>query len=139
MSKKKLPVWKSLILGLGLSLAVEAAGVLLAALLILRGQMTEEHLLPFLCCLALLAALLGGVAAGWRGAAGGRGSLLNAGVFATLLAALCLGSGEEIAGHGWLLLGMILAGGLLGALLCGKVGERRGKRLVKSNKRRKFR
>ena len=64
------------------------------------------------------------------------GSLLNAGAFALLLILLCFGGwGEGIAVRGLILLALILLGGLLAALLCGKVGKRSNKRLVKSHKK----
>jgi hypothetical protein len=49
---------------------------------------------------------------------------------------LCFGGwGEGIAVRGLILLALILLGGLLAALLCGKVGKRSNKRLVKSHKK----
>ena len=53
-----------------------------------------------------------------------------------LLLLLCFGGwGEGIAVRGLILLALILLGGLLAALLCGKVGKRSNKRLVKSHKK----
>ena len=42
---------------------------------------------------------------------------------------------EAVAAALLLLLALILLGGLLAALLCGKVGKRSNKRLVKSHKK----
>ena len=71
-----------------------------------------------------------------KGRLGPGGSLLNAGAFALLLILLCFGGwGEGIAVRGLILLALILLGGLLAALLCGKVGKRSNKRLVKSHKK----
>ena len=53
-----------------------------------------------------------------------------------LLLLLCFGGwGEGIAVRGLIRLALILLGGLLAALLCGKVGKRSTKRLVKSHKK----
>ena len=53
-----------------------------------------------------------------------------------LLLLLCFGGwGEGIAVRGLIRLALILLGGLLAALLCGKVGKRPNKRLVKSHKK----
>ena len=85
--------------------------------------------------LAFCAAFAGGLPAG-KGRLGPGGSLLNAGAFALLLILLCFGGwGEGIAVRGLILLALILLGGLLAALLCGKVGKRSNKRLVKSHKK----
>ena len=85
--------------------------------------------------LAFCAAFAGGLPAG-KGRLGPGGSLLNAGAFALLLLLLCFGGwGEGIAVRGLILLALILLGGLLAALLCGKVGKRSNKRLVKSHKK----
>ena len=122
MSGKKKPAGKQIALCLLLTAAVDGLGVLLVTLLALGA-------------LAFCAAFAGGLPAG-KGRLGPGGSLLNAGAFALLLILLCFGGwGEGIAVRGLILLALILLGGLLAALLCGKVGKRSNKRLVKSHKK----
>ena len=97
--------------------------------------MGEDRVPQALGALAFCAAFAGGLPAG-KGRLGPGGSLLNAGAFALLLLLLCFGGwGEGIAVRGLIRLALILLGGLLAALLCGKVGKRPNKRLVKSHKK----
>ncbi|WP_418728295.1 hypothetical protein, partial [Dysosmobacter sp.] len=104
-------------------------------LLAVKGIVGEDRVPQALGALAFCAAFAGGLPAG-KGRLGPGGSLLNAGVFALLLILLCFGGwGEGIAVRGLILLALILLGGLLAALLCGKVGKRSNKRLVKSHKK----
>ena len=125
MSGKKKPAGKQIALCLLLTAAVDGLGVLLVTLLAVKGIVGE----------ARVPAFAGGLPAG-KGRLGPGGSLLNAGAFALLLLLLCFGGwGEGIAVRGLILLALILLGGLLAALLCGKVGKRSNKRLVKSHKK----
>ena len=131
MSGKKKPAGKQIALCLLLTAAVDGLGVLLAV----KGIMGEDRVPQALGALAFCAAFAGGLPAG-KGRLGPGGSLLNAGAFALLLLLLCFGGwGEGIAVRGLILLALILLGGLLAALLCGKVGKRSNKRLVKSHKK----
>lgn len=134
MSGKKTGGWKQVLLGLAVTVLVDAAGILLAALLTTRGVMGEERAFPLLAAAALAAAFAGGLAAG-SGKAGASGALLNALLFGLLLAALCFSNWEGITRRGVFLLAAILAGGGLSCAVCGKAGKRRGKRLVKSTKK----
>ena len=132
MSGKKKPAGKQNALCLLLTAAVDGLGVLLVTLL---GIVGEDRVPQALGALAFCAAFAGGLPAG-KGRLGPGGSLLNAGAFALLLILLCFGGwGEGIAVRGLILLALILLGGLLAALLCGKVGKRSNKRLVKSHKK----
>ena len=101
-----------------LTAAVDGLGVLLVTLLAVKGIVGEDRVPQALGALAFCAAFAGGLPAG-KGRLGPGGSLLNAGAFALLLILLCFG--------GW--------GEGLAALLCGKVGKRSNKRLVKSHKK----
>ena len=118
----------------------EATGIrkavpLLVTLLAVKGIVGEDRVPQALGALAFCAAFAGGLPAG-KGRLGPGGSLLNAGAFALLLLLLCFGGwGEGIAVRGLIRLALILLGGLLAALLCGKVGKRPNKRLVKSHKK----
>lgn len=134
MSGKKKPAGKQIALCLLLTAAVDGLGVLLVTLLAVKGIVGEDRVPQALGALAFCAAFAGGLPAG-KGRLGPGGSLLNAGAFALLLILLCFGGwGEGIAVRGLILLALILLGGLLAALLCGKVGKRSNKRLVKSHK-----
>ena len=135
MSGKKKSAGKQIALCLLLSAAVDGLGVLLVTLLAVKGIVGEDRVPQALGALAFCAAFAGGLPAG-KGRLGPGGSLLNAGAFALLLLLLCFGGwGEGIAVRGLILLALILLGGLLAALLCGKVGKRSNKRLVKSHKK----
>ena len=140
MSGKKKPAGKQIALCLLLTAAVDGLGVLLVTLLAVKGLAVkgivgEDRVPQALGALAFCAAFAGGLPAG-KGRLGPGGSLLNAGAFALLLLLLCFGGwGEGIAVRGLILLALILLGGLLAALLCGKVGKRSNKRLVKSHKK----
>lgn len=112
MSGKKKPAGKQIALCLLLTAAVDGLGVLLVTLLAVKGIVGEDRVPQALGALAFCAA------------------------FALLLILLCFGGwGEGIAVRGLILLALILLGGLLAALLCGKVGKRSNKRLVKSHKK----
>ena len=132
MSGKKKPAGKQIALCLLLTAAVDGLGVLLVTLLAVKGIVGEDRVPQALGALAFCAAFAGGLPAG-KGRLGPGGSLLNAGAFALLLILLCFGG--WIAVRGLILLALILLGGLLAALLCGKVGKRSNKRLVKSYKK----
>lgn len=137
MSGKKKSAGKQIALCLLLTAAVDGLGVLLVTLLAVKGIVGEDRVPQALGALAFCAAFAGGLPAG-KGRLGPGGSLLNAGAFALLLLLLLLcfgGWGEWIAVRGLILLALILLGGLLAALLCGKVGKRSNKRLVKSHKK----
>ena len=134
--RKKKPAGKQIALCLLLTAAVDGLGVLLVTLLAVKGDRGGRTGCPqALGALAFCAAFAGGLPAG-KGRLGPGGSLLNAGAFALLLLLLCFGGwGEGIAVRGLIRLALILLGGLLAALLCGKVGKRPNKRLVKSHKK----
>lgn len=134
MSAKKAAAWKTLLLSLLVTMLVYGGGILLIALLTVRGTVGEERTLPLLAALALLSTLLGGMAAG-KERLGAKGSLINSLLFGGILASAGLGHWQEITASGLILLGMLLTGGVLAALICGKVGKRPGKRLVKTHKK----
>lgn len=134
MSAKKAATWKALLLSLLLTALVYGGGALLITLLTVQGTVGEERTFPLLAALAVVSALLGGTAAG-KGRLGARGCLLNAVLFGGALVAVGLGGWDEITASGLILLGMLLTGGALAALICGKVGKQPGKRLVKTHKK----
>ena len=135
MSGKKKPAGKRIALCLLLSAAVDGLGVLLVTLLVVKGILGEDRVPQALGALAFCAAFVGGLPAG-KGRLGPAGSLLNTGAFALVLLLLCFGGwGEGIAVRGLIRLALLLLGGLLAALLCGRVGKQPNKRLVKSHKK----
>ena len=134
MSGKKRPAWRIALLGLLVTLSLELLGVLLITLLTVRGTVGEGRAFPLLAVTAFNAAVFGGLAAGME-KSGSAGALLNAGIFGLLLSAACFGVWDGMTAHGLQLLGVILLGGILSGALRAKVGKRRGKRLVKSNKK----
>ena len=135
MSGKKTMGWKRTLLGLAVTAAVDMAGVLLVTLLTVRGLVGEGNAFPLLAGATFCAAFIGGLTAG-GGGAGAAGALLNAGLFAALLILVCFGVWGGVTVRGLILLAMALLGGVLSGAARGKVGKRRGKRVVKSNKKR---
>lgn len=136
MSGKKKPAGKQIALCLLLTAAVDGLGVLLVTLLAVKGIVGEDRVPQGAGGAGLLRGPSPGDFRAGKGRLGPGGSLLNAGAFALLLLLLCFGGwGEGIAVRGLILLALILLGGLLAALLCGKVGKRSNKRLVKSHKK----
>ena len=133
MSKRKTAaLWAVLAQGVGLSLGIYLAGILLLTLLLTRGTVPEGSAFPVLAALALAAALGGGILTARRTRWGTLPSALSsAGLFAALTAAagaLCWR--EEIAwlGQGGILLACILAGGAVAGILTGRPPRRRRKR-----------
>lgn len=138
MSGKKKPAGKQIALCLLLTAAVDGLGVLLVTLLAVKGSWGRPG--PAGAGALPSARPSPGDFRQGRGGWVRAGSLLNAGAFALLLLLLCFGGwGEGIAVRGLIRLALILLGGLLAALLCGKVGKRPNKRLVKSHKKAAFR
>lgn len=135
MSGKKAMGWKRTLLGLVVTVAVDLAGILLVALLTVRGTVGEGSALPLLAGAVLCASFSGGLVAG-DGGAGAMGALLNTGLFAALLVLLCFGVWDGVTVHGLILLAMVLLGGVFSGAVRGKVGKHRKKRLVKTNKKR---
>ena len=135
MPGKKKAAGKRIVLCLLLTAAVDGLGVLLVALLAVKGIVGENGIPQALGALAFCAAFAGGLPAG-KGRLGPAGSLLNAGGFALVLLLICFGCwGGGISARGLIRLALILLGGLLAALLCGKTERRLNKRLVKSHKK----
>ena len=136
MSGKKMMGWNRTLLGLAVTAAADLAGILLVTLLTVRGTVGEGSAFPLLAGTALCASFAGGLTAGGGGAGGAASALLNAGLFAALLVLVCFGIWDGVTVHGLILLAMVLLGGVLSGAVRGKVGKRRKKRLVKTNKKR---
>ncbi len=135
MSEKRPLQWKGILLSLCLTLALYGGGILLLTLLTVRGVLGEEQLFLTLAIGAACASLIGGMMAGKR--VGAAGSLLNAGLTVVVLLLLCLLNWEGPTGKGIILLGAVLLGGVLAALPNRGRKKRSGKRLVKSNKKKR--
>ena len=135
MSEKRPLQWKGILLSLCLTLVLYGGGILLLTLLAVRGVLGEERLFLTLAILGACTSLIGGMMAGKR--AGAAGSLLNAGLTMAVLLLLCLLNWEGPTGKGIVLLGAILMGGGLAALPNRGRKKRSGKRLVKSNKKKR--
>ena len=118
-----------------LTAAVDGLGVLLVTLLAVKGIVGEDRVPQALGALAFCAAFAGGTS-GREGETGSGRESAECGGLRPASDLACFGGwGEGIAVRGLILLALILLGGLLAALLCGKVGKRSNKRLVKSHKK----
>ncbi|MFR7893279.1 MAG: hypothetical protein ACLU38_03585 [Dysosmobacter sp.] len=117
-----------------LTAAVDGLGVLLVTLLAVKGIMGEDRVPQALGALAFARPSARGLPAGKREAGSGRESAERGGLRPASAFALLRRLGRGDRGPGLILLALILLGGLLAALLCGKVGKRSNKRLVKSHK-----
>lgn len=132
MAGKKTAVWRTQLSGLAVTAAVELMGCLLTALLAVRGVLSEEHLTLALALWAFCAALVGGLTAGHGHSAG---ALLNGGLFGAVLVLTGYGVWGGVSLQWPLLPGALAAGTVTAAAIRGKVGKRRGKRLVRFNKK----
>ena len=126
--KKTEAVWTVFLKGNALALGVYLVGILLAALLLVKGVLPESAAFPVIGALCVLAALGGGVVVA-RGTTWGTlpAALLNTVIFAALLALVgmaCWPEGISWGGRGGVLLLCALAGGVVAGL----VGRRRGQR-----------
>lgn len=135
MAGKKRAVWQTQLTGLAVTAAVELIGCLLTALLAVRGVLPEERLTWALAAWVFCASLAGGLTAG-RGRP--MGALLNGALLGALLLLTGYGVWGSVSLHGPLLPSALAAGAVTAAVIQGKVGKRRGKRLVRFNKKAHF-
>lgn len=130
--KKARPSWLTVLEGLGVSLGMYLLGQLLAALLVVRGSLSEGGLFPAVAALCTASALCGGLLCARRPLWGKLPSaLLSSALFAAVLLGVGLLCWEGITwtGRGGALLLCALAGGLLAGLLSAAAGRRgKGKR-----------
>ena len=133
MGKKKTTpaVWMVYLQGVLLGAGCYLAGILLLALLVVKGGVPERAVFPAtaLWCLAVSAG--SGTLTARRGPWGPLPSaLLNAARFAALLVLLGMSCWQKITwnGHGGVLLLCVFAGGLLAGFLGGRRPRRRKKR-----------
>ena len=124
--KPKAPPWRSVLQAMAAAAGVYLGGVLLTALLLIRGILPEIWTLTALGLLCLLAGLTAGLlTVGRIGLGPLPAALVGAGLFAGLqaLVGLCW-TGVDWAGEGGGLLACILGGGLLAGLLGGRKPRR---------------
>lgn len=125
--KKRTAVGVVLLQGTAVSIIVYLAGVLLLALVEVKGVVPERAAFPVVAVLCLLGALSGGGVTARRTPWGPLpAALLNTVLFAAVLLAVGLACWPDgIGGRGVILLLCALGGGLTAGLLGGRRGRRR--------------
>ena len=128
--KKRTTTGAVLLQGTAVSLSVYLAGILLLALLAVKGAVPERAAFPTVAVLCLLGALSGGGVTAYRTPWGPLpAALLNTALFAAVLLVVGLACWPDgIGSWGVILLLCALGGGLAAGLLGGRRGGRRRKR-----------
>ena len=116
-----------LLQGAAVSVIVYLAGILLLALLVVKGAVPERAAFPAVAVLCLLGTLSGGVVTARRTPWGPlSAALLNTALFAAVLLVMGLACWPDgIGSRGVILLLCALGGGLAAGLLGGRRGRRR--------------
>ena len=116
-----------LLQGAAVSVIVYLAGILLLALLVVKGAVPERAAFPAVAVLCLLGTLSGGVVTARRTPWGPLpAALLNTALFAAVLLVVGLACWpDRIGSRGVILLLCALGGGLAAGLLGGRRGRRR--------------
>ena len=116
-----------LLQGAAVSVIVYLAGILLLALLVVKGAVPERAAFPAVAVLCLLGTLSGGVVTARRTPWGPlSAALLNTALFAAVLLVVGLACWpDRIGSRGVILLLCALGGGLAAGLLGGRRGRRR--------------
>lgn len=129
-TRRKAAPWQVFLQGLAAAAGVYLCGILLLALLLMRGVLPESCTLTGLGVLCLLSGFAGGLLCLGRTSLGPLPAALSgAGLFAAALAAVGLcWNGVDWAGEGGGLLACILGGGLLAGLLGGRKPRRKRNR-----------
>ncbi|MDY5613570.1 hypothetical protein [Dysosmobacter sp.] len=125
--KKRTATGVVLLQGTAAAVGVYLAGVLLLALLVVKGVVPERAAFPAVAVLCLLGALSGGGVAA-RGTPWGPlpAALLNTALFAAVLLVVGLACWPDgVGGRGVVLLLCALGGGLAAGVLGGRRGRRR--------------
>ena len=134
MGKKKTQpaAWLGCLQGVLLALGVYLSGILLLALLVVKGTVPESAAFPVTAVLCILGTAGGGMVTARQLPWGTLpSSMLISVIFAGLLAgvgALCW-EGITWTGRGGILVLCILAGGVSGGFLCGRRSRHRKKRV----------
>lgn len=125
--KKRTATGVVLVQGTAVAAGVYLAGVLLLALLVVKGAVPERAAFPAVAALCLLGALSGGGMVARRTPWGPLpAALLNTVLFAAVLLVVGLACWPDgIGGRGVILLLFALGGGLTAGLLGGRRGRRR--------------
>ena len=128
-------------LGLGTAAALLLLGVMLGALLIVKGTLPSAMMTGWVCGCCGLAALLGGCAAG-KGSGEPLLPLIVALLLYGLLWVAALATSEPItfAANGWWITGCVWGGGLLACVLCrGRKRKKRAKYPARAAEKRRTR
>lgn len=130
--KQQSAPWLVFLKGPLLALGIYLMGQLLAALLVVRGALSEESMFPMVGAFCAIASFCGGLLCAHRPAWGTLPSaMLCAVIFALVLAmvGLLVWDGLTLTGRGGILLLCALGGGTAAGILSGSVGgsRRRGK------------
>ena len=125
--KKRTAAGVVLLQGTAVSVIVYLAGILLLALLVVKGAVPERTAFPAVAVLCLLGTLSGGVVTARRTPWGPlSAALLNTALFAAVLLVVGLACWPDgIGSRGVILLLCALGGGLAAGLLGGRRGRRR--------------
>ena len=125
--KKRTAAGIVLLQGMAVSVIVYLAGILLLALLVVKGAVPERAAFPAVAVLCLLGTLSGGVVTARRTPWGPlSAALLNTALFAAVLLVVGLACWPDgIGSRGVILLLCALGGGLAAGLLGGRRGRRR--------------
>ena len=125
--KRRTTAGAVLLQGAAVSVIVYLAGILLLALLVVKGAVPERAAFPAVAVLCLLGTLSGGVVTVRRTPWGPlSAALLNTALFAAVLLVVGLACWPDgIGSRGVILLLCALGGGLAAGLLSGRRGRRR--------------
>ena len=125
--KRRTAAGAVLLQGAAVSVIVYLAGILLLALLVVKGAVPERAAFPAVAVLCLLGTLSGGVVTARRTPWGPlSAALLNTALFAAVLLVVGLACWPDgIGSRGVILLLCALGGGLAAGLLGGRRGRRR--------------
>lgn len=129
--RKKTALWIVFLRGSIVALGIYLLGVLLLALLVVRGTLPESGTFPILAVLCVIAVLCGSLITVRKSPWGKLPTaLLTSVIFGTTLTVVGVSFWREITGEGGILLLCALSGGVLAALL-GSRKRKAGKRVRK--------
>lgn len=129
--RKKTALWIVFLRGSIVALSIYLLGVLLLALLVVRGMLPESGTFPILAVLCVIAVLCGSLITVRKSPWGKLPTaLLTSVIFGTTLTVVGVSFWREITGEGGILLLCALSGGVLAALL-GSRKRKAGKRVRK--------
>ena len=133
MARKQKAIWMVFLQSVGVALGIYLLAQVLISLLVVKGSISEQAMLPSIAVSCGIASLIGSLLSikqsGWGGL---QSALLSTACFCVILIAVgaLFWDGISWTGQGGILLISALAGGLAGVLFGGKRG-RKAKRKVK--------